>query len=83
MAVTTASIGSAFPNTHLYLAPEGNSGRVRIVNCTCKKTKSLISEANLLHWVTWHVYPPAISSVPSLGTAATTADYDALPYPCW
>lgn len=32
-----------------------------------QKTRILISGAYLLHWATWHVYPPAISSVPSLG----------------
>lgn len=32
-----------------------------------EKKESLISGARLLHWATWRVYPPAISSVPSLG----------------
>jgi hypothetical protein len=35
VAVTVASIGSASPKTHLYLAPSGNSGSVRIVSWTC------------------------------------------------
>lgn len=30
--VTAASIGSASPNTHLYLAPAGSSGSVLIVS---------------------------------------------------
>ena len=32
VAVTAASIGSASPKTHLYLAPVGSSGKVRIVS---------------------------------------------------
>lgn len=32
VAVTVASIGSASPKTHLYLAPCGSSGSVRIVS---------------------------------------------------
>lgn len=32
VAVTVASIGSASPKTHLYLAPNGKSGSVLIVN---------------------------------------------------
>ena len=35
VAVTAASMGSASPKTHLYLAPVGNSGSVRIVSCAC------------------------------------------------
>lgn len=34
VAVTVASMGSASPKTHLYLAPNGKSGRVRIVSWT-------------------------------------------------
>ena len=34
VAVTVASIGSASPKTHLYLAPSGSSGSVRIVSWT-------------------------------------------------
>ena len=37
VAVTAASMGSASPKTHLYLAPIGNSGSVRIVSCTFVK----------------------------------------------
>ena len=32
VAVTVASMGSASPKTHLYLAPEGKSGNVLMVS---------------------------------------------------
>lgn len=34
VGVTVASIGSASPKTHLYLAPDGRSGSVLMVNWT-------------------------------------------------
>ena len=42
VAVTAASMGSASPKTHLYLAPAGKSGSVRIVSWTCESTTHTI-----------------------------------------
>jgi hypothetical protein len=41
VAVTVASIGSASPKTHLYLAPKGRSGSVLIVNWTWRIKKNI------------------------------------------
>lgn len=55
VGVTVASIGSASPKTHLYLAPNGKSGSVLIVSWTCinrieKKCVVIIVTSHTFGW---------------------------------